>query len=161
MSPRAAWRLETLGFDAVYDYVGGKADWLAAGQPTESRTQRISVVSLAGTEVPTCQVNEPVSAVIARMTAARSDTAVVINDQRVVLGRLRNGHFDEDATSTIDAVMEEGPTTIRADADPRELFVRMQARGTNHVIVSTPEGHLLGVVYRNVLRSALDHQPRG
>src|SRR5450759_982605 len=144
MSPRAAWRLETLGFDAVYDYVGGKADWLAAGQPTESRTQRISVVSLAGTEVPTCQVNEPVAAVVARMRAARSDTAIVISHERVVLGRLRTGHFDENAASTVDAVMEEGPTTFRADTDPRELFVRMQARGTSHVIVSTPEGHLLG-----------------
>jgi 3-mercaptopyruvate sulfurtransferase SseA len=31
MSPRAAWRLKTLGFERVYDYVGGKADWLAHG----------------------------------------------------------------------------------------------------------------------------------
>ncbi len=30
MSPRAAARLETLGFTKVYDYVGGKTDWLAA-----------------------------------------------------------------------------------------------------------------------------------
>ena len=31
MSPRAAWRLESLGFSHVYDYVAGKIDWLAAG----------------------------------------------------------------------------------------------------------------------------------
>ena len=35
MSPRAAWRLETLGFEKVFDYVDGRADWLAAGLPTE------------------------------------------------------------------------------------------------------------------------------
>ena len=29
MSPRAACRLELLGFTQVYDYVLGKADWLA------------------------------------------------------------------------------------------------------------------------------------
>ncbi|MFF5019711.1 rhodanese-like domain-containing protein [Streptomyces sp. NPDC001165] len=35
MSPRAAAQLEQLGFRQVYDYVPGKADWLAAGLPTE------------------------------------------------------------------------------------------------------------------------------
>ena len=33
MSPRAAWRLEAAGFGPVYDYVAGKADWLAAHLP--------------------------------------------------------------------------------------------------------------------------------
>jgi len=31
MSPRAASRLESLGFRDVYDYAAGKADWFAAG----------------------------------------------------------------------------------------------------------------------------------
>ena len=31
MSPRAAVRLRQLGFRRVYDYAGGKNDWLAAG----------------------------------------------------------------------------------------------------------------------------------
>ena len=35
MSPRAAWRLERLGFTEVYDYAAGKVDWMAAGLPTE------------------------------------------------------------------------------------------------------------------------------
>jgi hypothetical protein len=35
MSPRAASRLETLGYGPVYDYVGGKADWGSAGLPLE------------------------------------------------------------------------------------------------------------------------------
>ena len=35
MSPRAAWRLEGLGFERVYDYVPGKADWSASGLSTE------------------------------------------------------------------------------------------------------------------------------
>jgi CBS domain-containing protein len=160
MSPRAAWRLETLGFHTVHDYVGGKADWLAAGQPTQGNTHRTAVSSLVQAEVPTCQVNEPLAAVVARMTAARSDTAIVINHQRIVLGRLRADRFDEDSSSMIDAVMEEGPTTVRADTDTRELLVRMQARGTEQVIVTTPEGHLLGIAHRSALRSAVDHEPR-
>jgi hypothetical protein len=35
MSPRAACRLEQLGFAKVYDYTTGKADWLAHGLETE------------------------------------------------------------------------------------------------------------------------------
>src|ERR1051326_8061662 len=31
LSARAAWRLETMGFQEVYRYTPGKADWLAAG----------------------------------------------------------------------------------------------------------------------------------
>jgi rhodanese-related sulfurtransferase len=40
MSPRAACRLELLGFTQVYDYVAGKADWLAHGLPTEGEQAR-------------------------------------------------------------------------------------------------------------------------
>ena len=35
MSPRAAWRLETLGFAQVFDYADGKLDWMTAGLATE------------------------------------------------------------------------------------------------------------------------------
>jgi rhodanese-related sulfurtransferase len=35
MSPRAAWRLESIGFTEVHDYVAGKADWGSAGLPLE------------------------------------------------------------------------------------------------------------------------------
>jgi hypothetical protein len=35
MSPRAASRLESIGFEQVYDYVAGKADWGSFGLPLE------------------------------------------------------------------------------------------------------------------------------
>ena len=35
-SPRAARRLEALGYGNVYDYEEGKQDWIGAGLPTES-----------------------------------------------------------------------------------------------------------------------------
>src|SRR5256712_11695283 len=35
LSARAAWRLETMGFQEVYRYTPGKADWLAAGWGNE------------------------------------------------------------------------------------------------------------------------------
>lgn len=35
-SPKAADRLESLGYDRVYDYAAGKVDWKEAGLPVES-----------------------------------------------------------------------------------------------------------------------------
>lgn len=35
-SPKAAQRMEELGYTDVYDYEAGKADWKAAGLPVES-----------------------------------------------------------------------------------------------------------------------------
>ena len=35
MSPRAAWRLEEIGFEHVHDFVGGKTEWIERGLPTE------------------------------------------------------------------------------------------------------------------------------
>jgi hypothetical protein len=35
MSPRAASRLESIGFEQVCDYVAGKADWGSAGLALE------------------------------------------------------------------------------------------------------------------------------
>src|SRR5207249_889428 len=37
MSPRAAWRLESLGFTEVYEYSAGKSDWGAYGLPLEGK----------------------------------------------------------------------------------------------------------------------------
>jgi hypothetical protein len=39
--PRAACRLELLGFTQVYDYVLGKADWLAHGLPTKGERAQL------------------------------------------------------------------------------------------------------------------------
>ena len=35
-SPQAARRLDAMGYENVYDYEGGKQDWIEAGLPTES-----------------------------------------------------------------------------------------------------------------------------
>ena len=37
MSPRAAWRLDSLGFTEVYEYSAGKSDWAAYGLPLEGK----------------------------------------------------------------------------------------------------------------------------
>ena len=45
MSPRAACRLERIGFERVYDYVGGIADWKGAGLPLEGKGAWVQTVT--------------------------------------------------------------------------------------------------------------------
>jgi hypothetical protein len=55
MSPRAASRLESIGFEQVYDYSAGKADWGSFGLPLDGHaTSGTRVGAHLGTDVPTC-----------------------------------------------------------------------------------------------------------
>jgi CBS domain-containing protein len=45
-------------------------------------------------------------------------------------------------------VMENGPTTTRADDDLANLIERMRKRHVASIIVTDPDGRLIGVVYR-------------
>src|SRR5438876_127523 len=57
MSSRAAWRLESLGFGCVFDYVAGKQDWFASRLPREGRRAGIPHAGdVADRTVPTCNV---------------------------------------------------------------------------------------------------------
>jgi CBS domain-containing protein len=44
--------------------------------------------------------------------------------------------------------MEPGPTTVRAHEPLEALLERMARRGVDDMIVTTPEGELLGIVRR-------------
>ena len=142
MSPRAAWRLERLGFGSVYDYVAGKADWMATGLPTvraDASPQR--ALDVADREPPTCTPTTPVT----ELTPGSS--VIVLNDTGVVLGRVP-AERDDASTMTAEEIMRPGPTTVRANEPLVPLFERMTARNVTEEIVTTPDGHLLGVVHR-------------
>src|SRR2546421_8191499 len=91
MSPRAAWRLESLGFQKVFDYAGGKLDWLSAGLPVEGANAGTPKLGKAARrDIPTCRLDEQVRAVRPRMTSHPDTPCVVVNDHRIVLGLLRS-----------------------------------------------------------------------
>jgi Mg/Co/Ni transporter MgtE len=71
---------------------------------------------------------------------------VVVNDHRVVQGRLRLDRVDPADIRLVEWVMELGPATVRADADLSETTQRMRRRNVASMIVSDPDGVLLGVV---------------
>lgn len=151
MSPRAAWRLERFGFQ-THDYTLGKADWLAAGLPTVRREPAAPrALDALDTGIATCGPDDLISSVVSR---ADADGCVVVNEHRIVLGRLGPKELASPPDSTVEAVMQPGPATVRADEPLDELRSRMAEHHVRVMIVTTPEGRLLGVVRQTEERSS-------
>jgi CBS domain-containing protein len=147
MSPRAAWRLEQLGFPAVYDYTAGKVDWLAAGERTEGRGPAAPRVhSVLDATVPVCRLGAGAGDAASAARAAGWTMCVVTNDAGIVAGRLRVDKVAEGDQRLADEAMEAGPTTIRANDDLASTLARMAERHVAVLLVTTPEGELLGAV---------------
>jgi len=162
MSPRAASRLEILGFAAVYDYVGGKADWLAAGLRTEgpgSTTPRPG--ALARRDVRTCGTTDTVGTARTRIAAGSEDRCVVLAADRTVLGEVDHDRLTNDDDRQAGSVMRPGPTTVRADEDLAPLLARMHDHDVTSILVTDPEGRLIGVLHRDDGDQAISADSRG
>ena len=81
MSPRAACRLELLGFTQVHGYVAGKADWLATGLPTEGEQAQVPrAKDVLRHDAVTALSEEPIGVVAARVTPSPYGFALVVAD---------------------------------------------------------------------------------
>jgi CBS domain-containing protein len=148
MSPRAAWRLEQLGFSAVYDYTAGKVDWLAAGRPTEGPgPKEPRVISALDPAVPVCRLDADAAEAASGARGQGWPVCVVVNDAMVVAGRLRVDKIAPDDHRPAEQAMEAGPATIRAHDDLAPTRARMAERHVPVLLVTTPEGTLLGAVH--------------
>jgi len=117
MSPRAAWRLEGLGFTRAYDYVAGKADWGSAGLPLKGANgSETRVGAHVSRDTPTCKLDERVVDVAARVARAGFDTCLVVAGDGVVLGRLGLRALAEAGEATAEEAMAAGPSTVRPSA---------------------------------------------
>src|SRR5437764_13170662 len=110
LSPRAAHRLEQLGFAEVYDYVASKAAWLACGLPGEGVLHDDRrVAARVHADVPRLKPN----ATISDLTSAIGDweLAVVVDGDDVLLGSIRREARDLPAELDVISVMQSGPPT--------------------------------------------------
>ena len=149
MSPRAACRLDTLGFEQVYDYVTGKFDWYARGLPREGENAaEPRAADFADRDVVTCELHDRIRDVHARVQASAFGFALVVADGGVLLGRLRKAALEGDPDATAESVVEPGPTTVRADTAPGRLRERLEHRDLSTAVLTDPDGRLLGVVRR-------------
>jgi CBS domain-containing protein len=156
MSPRAACRLEGLGFTRVYDYVDGIADWKAAGLPTDgSMDTRERVADATRGDVATCRPDETLAAIRSRRATEGWEVCAIVDCDGIVVGRLRasvlGGHDDQ----LVEEVMEPGPSTVRPDDLLQPLVERMEHRDAPHVMVTTPQGSLIGILFRDEARRLL------
>ena len=146
MSPRAAWRLEALGFTEVYDYEAGKADWGSFGLPVDGHADSSTrVASVAMTEVPTCRLDELVADVAVRLPDGW-DICVVTNDDNIVLGMLGRSALRSGEETTVENAMMSGPSTIRPSARLSAITKRMHDQNLTRLIVTRSDGVLLGVL---------------
>jgi len=150
MSPRAACRLEALGFEHIYDYMPGKVDWLARGLGLEGeKTGERHAADVARDDVATCGLAERTGAVRERVEASPYGFGFVVGEGGTLLGRLGKTALEGDPETRVEQAMEPGPSTVRADAPLEKLRERLDQRGLETAVVTTPEGVLLGVVRRN------------
>src|SRR5579885_1196226 len=156
MSPRAAWRLESLGFARVYDYVAGKADWGSFGLPLEGRRHSSTRAGAhLRSDVPTCRLGERLPEVCERVRATGWDTCFVVNEQRIVLGRLGRAALARSDDVAVEAAMTAGPSTVRPSLDLTAAVERMRAQGLTGLPVTRSDGVLLGLLLRADAEQAL------
>jgi Mg/Co/Ni transporter MgtE len=148
MSPRAAWRLESLGFQNVYDYVAGKADWGAAGLPLAGTLDQ-RAADIARRDVPTCRLDENIADVRKRIRETGWDTCIVVNDEGVVLGQVGRNALQADEAVTVEEAMTSGPSTVRPNAAVEAIRRRIEKYDLTTVTVTRSDGRLAGVVHRD------------
>ena len=148
MSPRAAARLETLGFTKVYDYMAGKADWLATALPSEGSSASLPDARRAvrGDDIA-CHLGDRLGDSAARVRAAGKDVCIVVDDHHVVLGRVRGRALDGDPDALIENVMQSGPSTIRPDTPLETVVKTLQDGNVRSTLVTDPGGRLIGTLY--------------
>jgi CBS domain-containing protein len=150
MSPRAAWRLETLGFAQVFDYADGKLDWMAAGLRTEgTAAAKPRAGDLARQDTPICHLMERLSEVKDRVHGLGWDAVAVVNEEGIVLGLLRSKELDSEGDPLIEQVMRPGPSTFRPFASITEMARFFEEHKVDSSPITTSDGRLVGLLLRN------------
>jgi CBS domain-containing protein len=138
-----------MGFPHVNDYVAGKKDWGSYGLPHEgTKVSELNAGDVAHKDVPTCALADRLADVREHVRAAGWDACIVLNQHRVVLGRLGRKALAADTDQTVEEAMTPGPSTVRPSIGTDPLLERMHARNLTSILVTTPDGRLVGLVRR-------------
>jgi len=122
---------------------------MAAGLPTEgSNTATPRAGNLARRDVPTCRLDERLADVRERAQAAGWNVAVVVNDERVVLGLLRERKLAGDPDTLVEAAMLPGPKTFRTYASAKEVADFLTEHDMANCPITTSDGRLVGLILR-------------
>jgi CBS domain-containing protein len=146
MSPRAAWRLEEAGFGPVYDYVEGKAGWLAADLPFEGTAKLAGMVTRRG--VATVAESTPAAEALRLLEAQGFGPVLVLNQAGVVMGAAyRDALKSAAGEAETGTVMRFGVSTVRPSEDAAALVHRMEHADVTRVVVTRSDGTLVGLFF--------------
>ncbi len=146
MSPRAAWRLEAGGFAPVYDYVAGKADWLAADLPFEGTARLAGMFTRRG--VATAREQTPVAEALGLLEAQGFGPVPVLNQAGVVMGAAYRDRLQAASEkAVVGTVMRSGVSTVRPSEDAAALAHRMGHAQVTRVVVTRADGTLTGLFF--------------
>ncbi|TMR91358.1 CBS domain-containing protein [Nonomuraea basaltis] len=144
LSPRAAHRLERLGFGEVHDYGAGKMDWLAADLPFEGEAHLVS--QNVRRDPVTATLDDPLDDLTERIVADPAGLAVVVDEDDVVQGVVGSRELKgADMSGTAEQVMRVGITTVRPSEQLEPLIQRMDRAKVDHVVVTHADGTLVGL----------------
>lgn len=135
-----------MGFQEVYRYTAGKADWMAAGfeiQGTNAKKPRLR--QTLNKNVPTCALRERMENVQLRRRPT-DDICVIVNDRGIVLGVIQGEAWNADPQARVVDVMNSSPRTFRPDLDPKEAMRAMREEEIESALVTTSDGELLGMI---------------
>lgn len=152
LGPRAAARLESLGFAEVYDYVASKVDWMGAGLPFEGRRAEGDRLATVVDDAPTCGLDDSIATVRSRLNGA--PLAVVVQSRSagrgVVLGVVPAAEL-EPCDGPIGELLDEAPRTFRPHLTIDELFDDHEHLPST-IVVTNLDGTFVGVADREALR---------
>jgi Mg/Co/Ni transporter MgtE len=87
--------------------------------------------------------------------AAGWDTCFVVNDGRIVLGRLGGAAFTSEDDVSVEEAMSAAPSTVRPSLELDRAVERMRRQDLTTLPVTTSEGRLLGLLERDGAERAL------
>jgi hypothetical protein len=103
---------------------------------------------VARADVPVCRLRERVGEAARRVAAEGWPLAVVVNDEGVVLGRIRASTLAADPDAMAEDVMISGPRTTRGRRPAADMAAWLDTRRVPGVIITTAEGVLIGYLRR-------------
>jgi hypothetical protein len=126
--------------------VPGKAAWLASDLPFEGeKGPETRAGAVADRNPATCGLADAVGDLDHR------GGPVVVVEQGLVMGLLQ-GDALLDATRTAAEAMRRGPSTFRPSISRDELAGWLDDHDTDHTVLTTLDGRLVGIVRREALR---------
>ena len=130
---------------------------MAAGLPTEgTNAEKPRAGDLAHKDVPTTGLKENLGEVKARVQTQGWNAVVVVNEERVVLGLLRNQELEGDPEQLIETAMRPGPSTFRPYVSLHEMLHFMVDHKLESAPVTTSDGRLVGLLLQKDVAAEME-----